>query len=161
ASDGLDSGANSRANGGNQIGEDPKVYSGAAEVLFVDPSIPDLDTILCNLRPGVEAIVLDALRPAARQIADALAERRDLSAVHVIAHGAPGRVSFAADHWSARTLTDEADDFAAIGRAFGIGGNLRLWSCRTGARPEGADFVASLARATGTDVAAATGRVGA
>src|SRR4051794_30473503 len=31
----------------------------ASELLFVDPSVSDLDTILRNLRPGVEAIVLD------------------------------------------------------------------------------------------------------
>ncbi len=70
--------------------------SGAPEVLFVDPGVPDIATIFGNLRPGVEAIVLDKSQPAARQMAAALAGRRDLDAVHVIAHGAPGRVSFAA-----------------------------------------------------------------
>src|SRR5262245_55395266 len=81
--------AASHAMGGNQIARLPATdASGASEVLFVDPSIPDLKTILNNLRPGVDAIVLDDVRPAARQIALALAERRGLSSVHVIAHGA-------------------------------------------------------------------------
>src|SRR6266581_2626013 len=79
------------------------------EILFVDPSVSDLDTIFRCLRPEVEAIVLDAESPPARQIATALAGRAGLDAVHVIAHGAPGLVSFVADDWSTETLEDEAD----------------------------------------------------
>ena len=71
-----------------------------SEILFVDPAVSDIATILGGLRPEVEAIVLDSSRPAARQISAALRERRGLDAVHVIAHGAPGRVSFAAGEWS-------------------------------------------------------------
>ena len=71
-----------------------------SEMLFVDASIDDLATILGNLRPGVEAVVLDRAVPPARQIAVALHGVRGLDAVHVIAHGAPGRVSFAAGLWS-------------------------------------------------------------
>lgn len=131
------------------------------EILFVDPAVADLDTILGSLRPEVEPVVLDPARPAARQIATALEERRGHGSVHVIAHGAPGRVCFAAGDWSAETLAGEAEDLAAIGRALGADDELRLWSCATGAGAAGRDFVERLAQATGADVAAATGRVGA
>jgi Domain of unknown function (DUF4347) len=131
------------------------------EILFVDPAIADIATISDNLRPGVEAFVLDAAVPAARQIAAVLTARRGLAAVHVIAHGAPGRVNFAAGDWSAATLDDEADDLAAIGRALAAHGDLRLWSCDTGAGPAGAVFVEHLVQATGAGIAAASGRVGA
>jgi hypothetical protein len=131
------------------------------ELLFVDPRVAGLDTILDNLRPGVAAIVLDPTRPAARQIAAALEGRRGLDAVHVIAHGAPGRVIFAAGDWSEARLAEEAGDLAAIGRALAADGELRLWSCDTGAGVAGADFVERLAQASGADVAAASSRVGA
>jgi hypothetical protein len=39
------------------------------EVVFIDPFVADLDTILGALRPEVDAVVLDDARPAARQIA--------------------------------------------------------------------------------------------
>jgi hypothetical protein len=131
-----------------------------AEILFVDPLVSDLDTLLDNLRPEVEAIVLDAHRPAARQIAAALQGRENLDAVHVIAHGAPGQVSFAAGDWSAETPEEAADDFAAIGKALGADGDLRLWSCHTGAGAAGDDFVDGLARAAGAHVAATKDLVG-
>jgi len=132
-----------------------------SEVLFVDPSVSDLDTILGNLRPRVEAIVLNAARPSARQIAAALKGREGLDAVHVIAHGAPGRVSFAAGHWSAETLLRDAGDLSAIGRALDEDGDLRLWSCDTAAGLAGVVFVRALARTAGAYVAAADARVGA
>jgi len=134
---------------------------GVSEILFVDPGVDDIATILTGLRPEVDAIVLDRTRPPARQIADALAERQNLDAIHIIAHGGPGRVSFSAGEWSTATLNDAADDLASIGKALGSGGELRLWSCRCGAGHEGDAFVKRLAQATGAVVAASSGLVGA
>jgi hypothetical protein len=131
------------------------------EIVFVDPGVSDIGTLLGHLRPELEAILLDRVRPAARQMATALSGRHGLDAVHVIAHGAPGRVNFAAGEWSAETLAEETADLAAIGQALAATGDLRLWSCRTAAGPVGAAFVAGLARASGADIAAATGLVGA
>ncbi|WP_245275625.1 DUF4347 domain-containing protein [Mesorhizobium sp. LNHC229A00] len=131
-----------------------------SEILFVDPSVADLGTVLANLRPQVEAILLDSERPAARQIALALEGRDGLDAVHVIAHGAPGLVCFAAGEWSARTLQDDEADLATIGQALGEDGELLLWSCNAGAGAAGTDFVEALSRAAGTPVAAADDLVG-
>ena len=47
----------------------------ASEILFIDPSVSDLGTILRSLRPQLEAMVLGGDRPAASQIAAALAGR--------------------------------------------------------------------------------------
>ncbi|TPL78784.1 DUF4347 domain-containing protein [Mesorhizobium sp. B2-3-14] len=132
----------------------------ASELLFVDPSVSDLGTILRNLRPEVEAIVLNAERPAARQMAVALERRDGLDAVHVIAHGAPGRVSFAAGEWSARTLKDDADDLASIGQALGDSGEVLLWSCNAGAGAAGMNFIDALSRTVAAPVAAANDLVG-
>ena len=96
-----------------------------SEVLFIDPAVSDVQTFLAELRPGVEAVLLDAARPAAQQMAEALVGRRDLAAVHIIAHGAPGRVGFAAGEWSLETLARDAGDLAAIGRVLAEDGDLR------------------------------------
>ena len=131
------------------------------ELLFIDPAVSDIETILGHLRPEVEAILLDPVRLAARQMAAALAEERHLAAIHVIAHGALGRVSFGAGEWSTETLLRDAGDLSAIGGALGEDGELRLWSCDSSAGLAGVTFVAALARTTGAYVAAAAARVGA
>jgi hypothetical protein len=132
-----------------------------SEILFVDPSVACVDTILSGLRPGVAAVLLDPAQPAAWQIASALKGRHGLDAVHVIAHGAPGRVCFTSGDWSPATLEEQGDDLAAIGQALTEDGRLRLWSCDAGAGAAGTAFIEALARATGANVAAATGRIGA
>lgn len=133
----------------------------APELAFVDPGVPDIATILKHLRPEVEAIVLDAGRPAARQMAAASSGRAALRAIHVIAHGAPGHIAFAAGGWSSGTLAEDAGNLAAIGRSLDKGGSIGLWSCRTGAGAEGSAFIVSLSRAAGRPVAAASHAVGA
>ncbi len=90
-----------------------------------------------------------------------MAGRRGLDAFHVIAHGAPGRVSFAAGDWSAETLKDEAADFAAIGAALAPSGDLRLWSCLAGAGKAAEALLEGLAWATCAHISAATSLVGA
>jgi Domain of unknown function (DUF4347) len=132
-----------------------------SEILFVDPSVSDIATILGGLRPEVEAIVLDSSRPAARQIAESLRGRRGLDAVHVIAHGAPGRVRFAAGGWSAETLGDAADDLVTVGYALRPHGRLMLWSCNAGEGTRGHGLVDALSRVIGVPVGAATRPVGA
>jgi hypothetical protein len=133
----------------------------AREILFIDPGVSDIETLLGHLRPEIEAILLDPVRPAAHQMAAALAGRHGLDSVHIIAHGAPGHVNFTAGGWSAATVADDAEELAVIGRALAASGGLRLWSCQTAAGPAGAAFIAGLARVSGADIAAASGLVGA
>ena len=131
------------------------------EILFIDSGVSDIGTLLRTTRPEVEAFILDNHRPAARQIAEALTGRAGLDAIHIIAHGAPGRVAFASGDWSADTLDDDRDDLATIGHALTEQGGLRLWSCHAGAGLEGARFTVRMAAAAGTAVNAAESLVGA
>ena len=121
----------------------PQRPSGAAsEVLFLDPCVPDVATILGNLRPGVEAIVLDRALAPARQMAAALGAAASLDAIHVIAHGAPGQGQFCAPangRGGRSTITRRIS--RRLGGRSGTDGDLRLWSCRTGAGGDGANFV--------------------
>ena len=86
--------------------ETPTATTRAREILFIDPRVSDIGTLLSHLRPEVEAILIDPVRRAARQIATALAGEHDLAAIHVIAHGAPGRIDFTAGEWSAETVAE-------------------------------------------------------
>ena len=105
--------------------------------------------------------MLDVRSSAAQQIAVALEGREALDAVHVVAHGAPGRVVFASDEWTINTLDGAADDLAAIGKSLGDKGELRIWSCETGAGKLGEAFLEGLAGTVGADVRASGSRVGA
>src|SRR5207249_2684385 len=107
------------------------VMASKTEVLFIDPAVSDIEIIVAELRPDVDAVLLESGRPAAQQMAEALVCRSGLAAVHVIAHGAAGQVHFGAGHWSAATIAHDSGHLAAIGHALSAEGELRLWCCDT------------------------------
>jgi len=100
------------------------------EVAFVDPAVSDLRVLLAGLRPDVEAFVLDGRQAPARQIANILRGREGLDAVHIVAHGAAGRVRFAAADWTAETAQTEAAATIEV-RAY-VEGRLLEMSFREG-----------------------------
>ena len=132
-----------------------------AEIAFVDTAVPDLPHILNNLRPGVRAIVLEAAEPAPAQMARALARSRDVEVIHILAHGQPGELSFAAGALSSATLDSHRDDLRDMGRSLAVDGEIRLWACDTAHGAQGATFVEHLAAITGSRIAASTARIGA
>ena len=130
------------------------------EIAFIDSSIPDFGRFICGLRPGIEAIPLGRERAAPEQIADALCGRVGLDAIHIVAHGKPGEVSFASGVLSLKTLNNHSEELAEIGGALASHGELLLWACETARGARGRAFIEALERETGAQVAAATGLVG-
>ena len=131
------------------------------EIAFIDRGVDDLATLLKGIRPDVEPILLSNDEPAPRQMARAVQGRDGFEAIHVIAHGRPGEVSFSAGALTVETIDQHAADLGLAGAAIGRDGDLRLWSCAVAQGERGAAFVDAIARASGADVAAAVGRVGA
>src|SRR5205823_3006317 len=97
--------------------------------------------------PQVEPILLSDDEPAPRQMARAVARRADLDAIHVIAHGRPGEVSFSAGVLSLDTTKEHAAELAEVGSVL-RGGAIYLWACETARGKRGAVFVQALARAS-------------
>jgi Ca2+-binding RTX toxin-like protein len=134
------------------------------EIAFIDPSVTDFETLLACLRPDVEHVVLSHNEPAMTQMARVLAareNRENLDAIHVIAHGRPGEVSFASGPVSCETIKDETTELPSFATALGTEKALLIWACETGAGERGGAFIDVLAARTGVRVAAASGIVGA
>ena len=70
----------------------PQAGPAVAEILFVDAAVPGLEALRTQLRAGVELVVLDAARDPWAQMTHSVARHQDLNAVHLLAHGAPGRL---------------------------------------------------------------------
>lgn len=129
-----------------------------SEIAFIDLNVDDLRTLLAGLRPDIEAIVLDEALPAPTQIARALHGRSGLDAIHVVAHGRPGEVSFAAGALSLGNLPEHAGGLERIGAALGEG-SINPWSCVTRKGESGQAFVEAFAK--GVRISASEGLIGA
>jgi hypothetical protein len=130
------------------------------EIAFIDRNVDDLCTLLAGIRPDVEPILLSDVEPAPQQMARAVKGRGDLEAIHVIAHGRPGEVSFGAGALSLETVEDYAIELAEVGLTL-CDGAIQLWTCESGQGKRGVAFVYALARASGAQVAASTQLIGA
>lgn len=83
------------------------------QIVFVDAALdPDFPLRNADL-PGVTVIVLEPGPDALAQIADVLRGYQNLSAIHILSHGAPGEVTLGANRLTGSTLDSHADDLAA------------------------------------------------
>ncbi|HYD97277.1 MAG TPA: DUF4347 domain-containing protein, partial [Noviherbaspirillum sp.] len=136
--------------------ENPQVVAGAAsrEIVFVENNIDDWQALVDALVPGTEVVVLDSRSNGLQQMADHLAGRSGIDAIHVFSHGAGGRIDLGASALSAATLAPNAGLLGDIGRALGDGGDFLVYGCELAKDDAGRALIASVARLLQADVAA-------
>jgi hypothetical protein len=136
--------------------------TGAArhEIAFVSGDVPDLQNLIAGLREGIEVVVLDPAGDGVNQIAQVLAGRGGLDAIHLIGHGAAGALQLGDAVLDAGYIAAHAGALAGIGGALAAGGDILVYGCDTGAGSVGDAFLHSLADATGADVAASINPTG-
>jgi autotransporter-associated beta strand protein len=133
----------------------------ASHLVVVDPSVEDWRTLVADLGPDAGLLVLDPARDGVQAIAAAVAARRGLAALHIVAHGRPGEVRLGSAILSSASLDRHTDALTRIGRSLKIGGDILLYGCDVARGEAGRSFVERFAQLTGADVAAATHPVGA
>lgn len=130
-------------------------------VIFVDSRVRDADTLLAGADPRAEVVMLEAGRDGVQQMADYLADRRDISAISIIAEGGEANVWLGNAWLNNGSIADYAAQFDTIGKALAADGDLQIYSCNLGRGTDGATFAQTLADLTGADVAVSDNRTGA
>ena len=137
------------------------------EIVFIDPRVADARGLAADIylqgdaKRHIEIIDLDPGQDGIAQIGRVLAERRDIAAVHLISHGADGRVALGSSVLDFDTLRDEATRIKAWGTALTEDADLLIYGCDVAATSDGQALISALARLTGADVAASTDATGA
>jgi VCBS repeat-containing protein len=133
-----------------------------AKLAFIDTSIAGFDEIIAAIGPGVEVHLVTDGSDGVAQMADVLAGRNNVSAVHIISHGSSGALSLGAASLTAASIQGtHADDLAAIAAALTADADILIYGCDFASGAAGQEAVALLASATGADVAASTDLTGA
>ncbi|SMP76920.1 tandem-95 repeat protein [Noviherbaspirillum suwonense] len=135
------------------------------ELLIVAAGIADSRTLLDGLaRDGraIDVLELDPAQDSLDQISAALAGRHDLTAIHVLSHGASGALQLGAggDTLDAATLAARGAEIGRWGDALQAGGDILLYGCDVAAGDAGAAFVRQLSALMGADVAASDNLTG-
>ncbi len=133
----------------------------SSAVYFIDATLPDLHTLLAGLPLGADVQLIPAGQDGLQFMVDALAGRSGLGALHILSHGASGALQLGIATLNAATLASRAADLALIGQSLNGDGDILLYGCNVAASEVGAQFVGTLAQATGADVAASDDLTGA
>ncbi|NQW10365.1 MAG: DUF4347 domain-containing protein, partial [Alphaproteobacteria bacterium] len=131
------------------------------EILFVDPGVDSASTLLAGLRPEVEVVRLPARGDPIATIALHMAGRRDISALHILSHGAPGALALSGQRIDTAALAARPALTTAIRDALSDDAEIVLYGCSVAQGAHGAAFVAALSALLDRPVAASAGPVGA
>ncbi len=108
------------------------------ELILINSNLADLDGLIADLQNSdgsrsVEVVILDADREGIAQVGAILAGRSELTAVHVITHGAEGQIQLGRDWLNSATLGGNHDAVAVWGDALTNTGDILFYGCNIAA----------------------------
>ncbi len=132
------------------------------EIIFIDAIVADLQQYITD-HPNADVVLLDSTKDALDQIAATLSGRTDISAIHILSHGASGELQIGNGILNLQNLTSgsHASDLAIIKSALTENGDILIYGCNVSAGANGQAFIDALAANTGADIAASLNTTGA
>ncbi|MEQ4509724.1 MAG: putative Ig domain-containing protein [Dickeya sp.] len=130
------------------------------EVVFIDTSVADYQTLVDQVPAGTEVVLLDSGKDGLTQMAEWAQTHSGYDAIHIISHGSEGQVSLGTLTLNTTTAASRSADLATLGSALTEDGDLLLYGCDIGATGSGA-FLQLLHETTGADIAASNDNTGA
>ncbi len=135
------------------------------EVVFVNDNVADYEQLIAEMNGEngervLEVVVLESDRDGIEQVSAVLSDRSNLSAVHVITHGADGRISLGNDWLTSTTLQQNSDAVAGWGKALSETGDMLFYGCNIAADSNGQTLLDNIASITGADVSASVDPTG-
>jgi hypothetical protein len=135
--------------------------------VLVDAGTPNYQQLINDLLKAqaegrrIEVVVLETGRDGIEQISEAMAERRDVDAVHIISHGSDGNLQLGNAKLNAYNLESYRDAIKSWQVAMIEGADLLIYGCDFAGSAQGREMVETLSALTGADVAASTDKTGA
>ncbi|MEP0871267.1 DUF4347 domain-containing protein [Trichocoleus desertorum AS-A10] len=123
------------------------------EIVFIDPAVTNYPELVAGVRSGVEVVVLEAMADGVEQISSVLAQRHNLTAVHVVSHGSPGRVQLGTSELSLETIDRYSWELQAWAESLTNTAELLIYGCEVAKGDRGWVFVNMVHSLTGANVA--------
>ncbi|MBF0415840.1 MAG: DUF4347 domain-containing protein [Magnetococcales bacterium] len=131
------------------------------ELVVIDPTVTDIPTLIGDLTRQAEVLLLDPNRDGFSQIAAFMTEHTgEFSALHVVSHGSEGSIKLGSAVLDNSTLDSRQNVLKEWSQGLTAHADLLLYGCDVAQGTVGKEFVARLAEATKTHVAASDDRTG-
>ncbi|CAK0753702.1 serralysin [Gammaproteobacteria bacterium] len=135
------------------------------EIVFLDTHVENWQVLWQGIQTrsatsSIETILLDPTRDGLTQMADVLVGRQDVHAIHLISHGAPGEFQIGGTLINSDNLAQYHAQLQTIGQTLTNDGDWLLYGCDVARGDIGQSFIETLARISGTDLAASINSTG-
>ena len=141
---------------------EPASTGNTQEIAFVDAGLSNVQALIAELDRSVEIVLLDPGRDGLAQMAETLAGRTAVDAVHILSHGNVGQIHLGTTLLTTDSIAGEhAQVLSKIRQSLSTQADLLLYGCDAAEGAEGLAFIEALSASTGADVAASTDRTGA
>lgn len=138
----------------NTVIDDVHIVAPRVDIVFIESNLPDLDGLLQTVRSNMEVHLIDADKNGVEQIASILSGRNDIDAIHIVAHGAEGKMILGNQILNKESIISQASEWLQIRQSLKQGADILLYGCKTGADTQGQALLNELAITTGADIAA-------
>ena len=130
------------------------------EIVFIVDTLADVQPLLDGALSHAEVYLLNAQGEVLQQMAEILAGRGELGAIHILSHGSSGELQLGATTLNSGNVNEYAGLLTEIGAALAPNGDLLLYGCNIAEGTDGIDFVGRIAQVTGANVAASVDDTG-
>jgi Domain of unknown function (DUF4347) len=146
----------------NQYDQSDILLSGGSkEIAFVDGGLDNYQNLIAGFDRSIQVVVLDSRKNELNQISEFLGNQaQNYDAIHIFTHGSEGQLFFGNTVLNEGDLANYQSSLSILGDSLKPSGDLLLYGCKLANGVFGQDFLQSLSRITGADVAASTDLTG-
>ncbi|MGB7803822.1 Ig-like domain-containing protein [Buttiauxella sp.] len=128
------------------------------EVYVVDSHVQNWQSLVNQLPEGSRVVVLDSQHSGLEQINEALKNDKNITAIHIISHGASDEVTLGSDKLNDRTIEQYQQQLEKLGEKLTTDGDILLYGCNV--TSQDTVLITRLADYTHADVAASNDETG-
>ncbi|MBN3725430.1 DUF4347 domain-containing protein [Burkholderia sp. Ac-20379] len=130
------------------------------QVVFIDPSVANYQTLIDGLPSGTQYVVLDANTDGLAQIAQYLQSHQGVESISLISHGSDNAVQVGSTWLTTGDISGYQTQLAQIGAAMKAGGDFLIYGCDVAQQADGKALVQQIADITHLNVAASVDATG-
>lgn len=140
--------------------EEHGYLSPPTEILFVDSAVTDSHVLINALQRDVDVVLLPDDN-GVQFISKFLLNRTDVTAIHIVSHGAPGDIRLGNATLNSNTLPQYEHTLSTISESLSDEADILLYGCDVSRGEAGENFIARLSEITKADVRASDDATGA
>ncbi len=141
------------------------------QMVFFDTSVSDYMRLMAGVTSyeyltsgdyltSIEIVILDTSRDGVEQITEEIADKSDVTGIHILSHGSSGSLTLGNTVLSASNIDSYESQLTSWQKALSDGADILLYGCDVAKGGQGMEFVEKLGELTGADIAASNDPTG-